>query len=72
MKYQLCDWAYLQMLGIMSEVVCGKGTNEATMLQAFVFCQSGYKIRLGFTKEKDLRLLFKSKHQIFDLSGFKM
>ena len=72
MKHQLCDWAYLQMLGIMSEAVCGKGTNEATMLQAFVFCQSGYKIRLGLTKQKNLRLLFKSKHQIFDLIGFKM
>lgn len=72
MKHQLCDWAYLLMLGSMSDAICGKGTNEATMLQAFVFCQSGYKIRLGFTKERDLRLLFKSKHQIFDLSGFKM
>lgn len=72
MEYQLCDWAYLMMLGAMSEAVCGKGTNEATMLQAFVFCQSGYKIRLGFTKERNLRLLFKSEHQIFDLEGFKM
>ena len=72
MEYQLCDWAYLMMLGAMSEAVCGKGTNEANMLQAFVFCQSGYKIRLGFTKERNLRLLFKSEHQIFDLEGFKM
>lgn len=72
MEYQLCDWAYLMMLGAMSEAVCGTGTNEAIMLQAFVFCQSGYKIRLGFTKERNLRLLFKSEHQIFDLEGFKM
>lgn len=72
MEHQLCDWAYLMMLGAMSETICGKGTNEAVMLQAFVFCQSGYKIRLGFTKEKDLRLLFKSEHYIFDLAGFEM
>ena len=72
MEHQLCDWAYLMMLGAMSETICGKGTNEAVMLQAFVFCQSGYKIRLGFTKENDLRLLFKSEHYIFDLAGFKM
>ena len=72
MEHQLCDWAYLMMLGEMSEAVCGKGTNEATMLQAFVFCQSGYKIRLGFTKEGDLRLLFKSEHFIYDQSGFNM
>jgi len=72
MEHQLCDWAYLMMLGAMSESICGKGTNEAVMMQAFVFCQSGYKIRLGFTKEKDLRLLVKSEHTIFDLDGFKM
>lgn len=72
MEHQLCDWAYLMMLGTMSETICGKATNEAVMMQAFVFCQSGYKIRLGFTKEKDLRLLVKSEHIIFDLDGFKM
>lgn len=72
MEHQLCDWAYLMMLGAMSEAVCGMGTNEATMMQAYVFCQSGYKIRLGFTKDSDLRMLFKSEHQIFDLSGSKM
>lgn len=72
MDHQLCDWAYLMMLGAMSEAVCGKGSNEATMMQAFVFCQSGYKIRLGFTQNRDLRLLFKSEHLIFDLGGIKM
>lgn len=72
MEHQLCDWAYLMMLSAMSESICGKGTNEAVMMQAFVFCQSGYMIRLGFTKERDLRLLVKSEHIIFDLDGFKM
>ena len=72
MKYQLCDWAYLMMLGAMSDAICGKGSNEAAMMQAYIFCQSGYKIRLGFTKNGDLRLLFKSEHLIFDLDGIKM
>lgn len=72
MEHQLCDWAYLMMLGAMSEAVCGKGTNEATLLQAYVFCQSGYKMRLGFTEKRDLHLLFKSEHLIFDLDGIKM
>ena len=72
MEYQLCDWAYLMMLKAMSETICGKGTNEAVLMQAFVLCQSGYKIRLGFTNEMDLRLLIKSEHIIFDLDGFKM
>ena len=72
MEYQLCDWAYLTMLGMMSEAVCGKGSNEARMLQGYVLCQSGYKIRFGMTKDKDLRLLFKSEHCIFDLAGYVM
>lgn len=72
MEHQLCDWAYLMMLGKMSEAVCGMGTNEAVMLQGFVFCQSGYKIRFGISKEKRLYLLFKSDHQVFELPAFKM
>lgn len=72
MEYQLCDWAYLMMLGAMSEAICGKGTNEAAMMQAYVYCQSGYKVRLGFTEERDLRLLFKSDHAIYDLDAFEM
>ncbi len=71
-SHQLCDWAYLQMLGEMSEAICGKSTNEAVMLQGFVFCQSGYKARLGMTKDQRLHLLFKSDHLVFNLVGFKM
>ena len=72
MKHQLCDWAYLLMLGILSETVCGEGTNEAIMMQAYVFCQSGYQIRLGMTENGALKLLFKSDHRIFDMTGFDM
>jgi hypothetical protein len=72
MEHQLCDWAYLMMLGAMSEKVCGGWNNEARMMQGFVLCQSGYKVRFGITKEMELRLLFKSEHQIFDLNGFEM
>ena len=72
MEHQLCDWAYLMMLGIMSEAACGKGTSEAVMLQGFIFCQSGYKIRFGFTKNHEICILFKSDHRVFDLVGFDM
>lgn len=72
MEYQLCDWAYLMMLGAMSDAVCGKGTNESTMLQTFVLCQSGYRVRLCFTPKNDLRLLFKSEHLIYDLIGLEL
>lgn len=72
MEHQLCDWAFLTMLGSMSETVCGQKTNEARMLQGYVLCQSGFKIRFGFTKNGDLRLLFNSEHIIYDLGGFNL
>lgn len=71
-EHQLNDWAYLKMLGYLSDAICGKGTNEATMLQAFVYCQSGYKIRLGLTVNNDLHLLFQTKHIILGMDGFNM
>jgi hypothetical protein len=46
-RLNLCDWAYLQYLDCMVETCLGKG-NEATLLKAYVYCQSGYKIRLGY------------------------
>lgn len=72
MEHQLCDWAYLMMLKFLSEKACDGWNNEARMLQGYLLCQSGYKIRYGITKSRDLRLLFKSNHIIFDLPGFEM
>ena len=43
----LCDWAYLLMLQQIADTFLGKGTNEAVMLTAFLYCQSGYKMRIG-------------------------
>lgn len=64
-KYDLCDWAYLMMLQKMSEAICGKGTNEAMLLMAYVYCQSGYQMRLAFGKDK-LYMMFASQHVIFN------
>lgn len=68
-KHDLCDWAYLQMLRDVSEAVCGKGTNEAILLTAYVYCQSGYKMRLAIDGQK-LHLLVASLHHIFGQSYF--
>lgn len=64
-ELKLCDWAYIQMLKNMGEMVCGKGTNEAVLLMAYVYMQSGYKMRLASADGK-LYMLFASKHQIYD------
>ena len=70
-KYELCDWAYLQMLRDVSESVCGKGTNESVLLMAYVYCQSGYQMRLAIDGQK-LQLLVASRHQIFGLPYFEL
>lgn len=68
-EHSLCDWAYLQMLKSMAENICGKGTNEATLLMAYVYCQSGYKMRLAIG-DSGLIMLFASDHNIYDWSYY--
>lgn len=69
-KYNLSDWAYLIMIKNMSESIFGKNTNEATLLTAFVYCQSGYKMRLAIKDNSRLVMLYASKHTIFDQPYF--
>lgn len=69
-KYNLCDWAYLQMLDKLSIQVCGKG-NGATLLMAFLFCQCGYQMRLALDGTR-LYMLYGSQHQIFDQGYFNI
>ncbi len=71
MQYNLCDWAYLQMLEKMAGAVCGAGTNEATLLMAYVYCQSGYKMRLANSGGR-LCMLYASKHGIYEKGYFEL
>ena len=65
----LSDWGYLQMLKELSDKVCGKGTNESALMLAYLYMQSGYKMRLA-TDGRKLYMLYASKHQIFDQASF--
>ena len=65
-RLQLCDWAYLLMLQELSQSYFGGNTNEAVLLTAYLFCQSGYEMRLAEAKGK-LYLLFGSRHIIYEL-----
>ncbi len=67
--HKLCDWAYLLMLEQMANAVCGVATNEATMLMAYVYCQSGYSMRMGIIGNR-LRMLFSSEHIIYGKSYY--
>lgn len=62
----LCDWAYLQMLHSMANAVCGRGTDESTLLMAYVYCQSGYKMRLSIGGDGKLYMMFASDHVIYN------
>lgn len=61
---QLCDWAYLQLLNVMSEKYCGVDTNEAALLMTFVAGQSGYKVRLARGGNR-LYMLYATKNIVF-------
>ena len=63
-RYNLCDWAYLSFLDELCRRFCAN-TNGATLLTAFLYCQSGYQMRLANTNNR-LVMLFGSKHQIYD------
>lgn len=67
---QLCDWAYLNMLMAFAEECTGKG-NEATLLAAYIYSQSGYKMRIGRADGR-LCILFASKHSIYDMSYYEI
>lgn len=69
-RMRLCDWAYLNMLQVMAVAGMGEG-NEATLLAAFIYCQSGYKMRLG-TVGNTLYLLYASEHTIYGQSYFEI
>ena len=63
--YRLGDWAYLQFLDKLSTQLVGKEGNDATLLTAWLYCQSGYKMRLGRTKNK-LYLMYTCEGIIYD------
>lgn len=60
---QLSDWAYLNMLDVVAKACLGD-SNEATLLTAFFYCQSGYQMRLAFASNR-LYMLYASKHYVY-------
>ncbi len=69
-EYTLCDWSYLQFLDKVGQSVYPHDTNMATLLTAYLFCQSGYKMRLA--RGERLYLLFGSEFGIYELIYFKI
>lgn len=64
-RHSLCDWAYLQMLQALGNSFFDNGSNEATLLTAYLYCQSGYKMRLARNGVR-LYLMVASRHLMFE------
>ena len=69
-KRQLSDWAYLQMLDSFSKACLGK-SNEAVLLMAYIYCQSGYRMRIGTVNEQ-LYLLYASQHVVYNKAYYTL
>ena len=69
--YQLCDWAYIQMLRALSERVYG-ASNEAVFLRAYLFVQSGYSMRLALSEAGKLYMLVGSEYQLYGQPYFEI
>lgn len=68
---QLCDWAYLLLLYECSANAYQASNNEAILLCSWLYCQSGYQMRLA-QDGTQLHLLYASKHAIYGKSYFQL
>lgn len=68
-EHNLCDWSYLMMLKHMSECFFNGNCNESTLLTAWLYCQSGYAMRLA-TFGNRLYLMYASDYTILNASYF--
>lgn len=65
-QYRLNDWGYLRLLSQIGENAIGQKGNESTLLTAWLYCQSGYKMRLARSEDGNLYMLFACEGVIYD------
>lgn len=70
-ELRLNDWGYLQMLKNLAYKVHGGKNNSAMLMLAYLFIQSGYKMRFAMCSDV-LYLLFASNHVIYDSNSFRI
>ena len=68
---QLCDWAYLLLLKELSINAYQAMNNESVLLTAWLYCQSGYQMRLANDGSK-LHLLYASRYTIYKQSYYQL
>lgn len=70
-RHDFSDWTYYQMLKALTSKFYGEGTNEAVLAQAFLYSQSGYKMRLAHDKDH-LYMLAATRHFIYNKLFFSL
>lgn len=66
-RLSLPDWGYLRLVENLSNTLCPRDRNAATLLQMFLLTQSGYKVRIG-RRDDRLLLLMPSNENIYNYS----
>ena len=70
-RHEFSDWAYYQMLLALTKKFYGENSNEGTLVQAFLYSGSGYKMRLAHDADR-LYLLAATRHFIYNKPFFFM
>ena len=70
-RHDFSDWAYYQMLLALTRQFYGEESNEAVLAQAFLYSQSGYKMRLAHD-ENHLYMLAATRHFIYNKLFFSL
>lgn len=70
-ELHLNDWAYLLLLEQLSTALVGCSGNDATLLMAWLYCQSGYQMRMAYGDGR-LFMLFGCDHTIYNSHYFTL
>lgn len=63
-KHHLSDWAYYQMLQVITDQFYGKNSNVGSLVLVYLFTNSGYKVRMAHD-DTHLYMLVASRHYIY-------
>lgn len=69
-NYGLSDWAYLKYLDAVAKAAM-PNSNDATLLMAYLFSQSGYQMRLG-SSGPGLHMLIGTNHKVIGKPYYNM
>lgn len=70
-ELKLSDWAYLQMINELAKVIYKENADGVALLTAYLFMQSGYKVRMG-SSDGRLYMLFATENLIYERTAYNV